>query len=314
MKANAEYSAFVHSIAFEAPGVIRLELRSRNGAPLPRVEPGAHIDLQLPNKMVRSYSLIDADERRFVIGVKRENEGGGGSRHIHENLRVGQELIVTGPRNNFRLDEQAPHVVLIGGGIGITPLLFMARSLSEAGRSWELHYAAKTPRDTAFSDIVSSFEAKAHLYFSRAEGGVRPDIAQIVKRAPAGAHFYCCGPRSMLAEFETATASLPPSHVHLERFAGDEADTTGSFSIQLARTGGTYRVEEGSTILDVLLEHDVQMDYSCTEGVCGSCMVTVLDGEPDHKDFVLSSDERRKNDRIITCCSRAKSSRLVLDI
>lgn len=308
----------VQAIVAEAEGINSIELHPLGAPALPPFGAGAHIDLYLANAMVRSYSLVNSqDERhRYVIAVNKDPASRGGSRFIHETLRVGETLKIGAPRNNFPLDEAAEHSVFIAGGIGVTPLLCMCQRMEDLGRSWELVYSARTRRNAAFLDRLEAFGAsKVHLNFDREPGGTMLDLAGIVASKPSGTHFYCCGPIPMLAAFERATAEVSPDRVHLEYFSARDAPVTGGgFVVELARTQRSIAVAEGMTLLDALLQNGIDVPHSCREGVCGSCETTVLDGVPDHRDLVLSKEERARNRSMMVCCSGSKSERLVLDL
>ncbi|MFN3891070.1 MAG: PDR/VanB family oxidoreductase [Beijerinckiaceae bacterium] len=291
------------------------EFRRPDGAALPPVEPGAHIDLNLPNGMMRQYSLVtaDGDPAAYVVGIKRDRASRGGSIYIHDHLRVGQIIAIGGPRNNFPLKEDAPHTVLIAGGIGITPIWCMAQRLKKLGRSFELHYACRDRVEVAFHDELAALpEAKIHI---DAEAGGFLDVAAIVNGARGDAHFYCCGPVPMLQGFEKATAALPPEQVHVEYFSPkEEAATGGGYVVELRKSGKEFTIPEGKTILDVLLEGGVDIMYSCQEGVCGACETAVISGTPDHRDGILTEKERAESKTMMICCSGSKSPRLVLDM
>lgn len=302
------------AIRFAAHETNLYEFERPDGGPLPLATPGAHIDIHLPNGLIRPYSLVETSEAatRYVIGVKRDGAGRGGSVAVHDGLRAGQMLRVGPPRNHFPLVEDAAHTVLIAGGIGITPIRCMARRLITRGRSFELHYACRERRDVAFRDELSSL-GQAHLHIDAEAGGRFMDVAAIVATAPAGAHFYCCGPAPMLDAFEAATASLDPAHVHLERFAPAKAIAhEGGFVVALRDTGQEFVIPQGKSILEVLREAGIDIGFSCEQGICGACRVTVLEGEPDHQDMVLSDDEKEQGDAMMICCSGSNSPRLVL--
>ncbi|MDQ0304942.1 PDR/VanB family oxidoreductase [Ancylobacter polymorphus] len=289
------------------------EFERLDGRPLPAVAPGSHVDIHLPNGMVRPYSLVASGEApaSYVIGVKRDAAGRGGSVAMHDTLRVGTMLKVGRPRNNFPLEEGAPHSVLIAGGIGITPIWCMAQRLIALGQSFEIHYACRDRRDVAFARELEALGA--HLHIDSESAGRFLDIAGIVAAAPDGAHFYCCGPAPMLTGFEAATAALPAERVHLERFAAAPMEAPqGGFVVALQASGKEFVVPEGKSILEVLREQGLDVDFSCEQGICGACRVTVLEGEPDHRDMVLSEREKAQNDAIMVCCSGSKSPRLVL--
>lgn len=308
----------IHSIALEAEGIFLLDIRPAADQHFPAATPGAHIDLHLPNGLIRSYSTVNApdDVGRYLIAVKHEASGRGGSRFIHTELRVGQHIAIGGPRNNFSLREDARHSVLIAGGIGITPIYSMARRLEQLGRSWELHYAAADSRHAAFAEALRRLQPKARFYFNAGVSASPPlNLRELVAASDAGADFYCCGPQGMLADFEAATAAIPAAHVHAEYFSAVDAPAVeGGFEVVLQRSARCVDVQPGESILDALLKLGVDVPYSCMEGVCGSCEVGVIEGEPDHRDLILSKEERQRNDRMMICCSGAKGRKLVLDL
>jgi ferredoxin-NADP reductase len=308
----------VQSIAFAARDIHLVELVRPEGGALPAVTPGSHIDLHLGKGITRSYSLVHAGEEpgSYVVGVKLDPKSRGGSRYVHEQLRVGTTLQVSAPRNHFPLLESQTHTVLIAGGIGITPIWCMAQRLQAIGASWELWYSARSREDMAFVPELSALGDKVHLHFDDEVGSVL-NLASIIGSAAEGAHFYCCGPGPMLDAYEaqTAAATRPSECVHLERFAAQQAAAVeGGFVISLARTGCDLKVPKGSSVLKVLLDNGIAVDSSCQEGICGCCEVNVLEGEVDHRDSVLTEKEKAANKSMMVCCSGAKSSRLVLDI
>ena len=291
------------------------EFRRPDGAALPPAEPGAHIDLYLPTGVMRQYSLVtaDGDPTAYVVGIKRDRTSRGGSIYAHDQLKVGQSLEIGGPRNHFPLKQDAAHTVLIAGGIGITPIWCMAQRLAKLGRSYELHYACRERGEAAFLDELQRL-ATVKLHFDTESGGKFLDIAAIMASIPPGTHVYCCGPLPMLAGFEAATAHLPPETVHVEYFSPKEAAAVeGGFVVELHRTGQTFTIPEGKTILQTLRDAGVDAPYSCEEGICGACQVTVVAGMPDHRDSILSEAEQRAGNTMLICCSGSKSARLVID-
>ncbi len=312
----------IRAITFEAEGILGFEL-----VPMPPVKElpaftaGAHVDLHLPNGLIRSYSLRNAphERHRYLIGVNKDLQSRGGSRYLHEVVRCGETLAIGLPRNNFPLDETATLNVFIAGGIGITPLMSMIARCQVLGTPWKLHYAARTRRNAAFLDPLQAYHKDANvelsLNFDQEPDGRMLDLAAIAQSLPPGAHIYCCGPLPMLAAYEKATARLPPSRVHMEYFAAkDAAATSGGFTVELARSGKSVEVRAGQTILDCLIDIGIEPLFSCQEGICGTCEVRVLEGTPDHRDLVLSAAEKAANDRMMVCCSGAKSAKLVLDL
>ena len=314
---GARMEVLVKAIRHEADAVLSLDLRPvAQGDSLPACAAGAHIDLHLGVGLVRSYSLINPEERhRYVVAVRLDSASRGGSRMIHEALRVGTRLTIEGPANNFPLNETASHSVLIAGGIGITPLLGMLARLEALGRSWELHYASRSRASAPFLDVLQQYAAtQVDLAFDQEPGGGRLDIAGIVARAGSDAHLYCCGPAPMLSAFEAACVGLPPERVHVEYFSAARMPPTGDgFTVVLKQSGLTLQVLPGETILDKMLAAQVEISYACMEGVCGTCETRVLDGIPDHHDRVLSAAERASGATMMVCCSGCKGSQLVLD-
>ena len=311
----------VKSVTWEAQGIVSFDLRPTDTGVLPPFTAGAHIDVHLPNGLVRSYSLMNPQEERhrYQVAVNRDAASRGGSSCLHETVRVGQTLTIGLPRNNFPLAEDAAHSVLIAGGIGITPLWCMVQRLAALKQRWTLYYCTRSRAHAAFLPEVLALAARSGgtvvTHFDQEAGGKLLDLAQVVAKAGPQAHLYCCGPLPMLAAFEAATAGHPPRQVHVEYFAAREAPATqGGFTVVLARSGRELQVPEGRSILDVLLDADVDVLYSCTEGVCGACETRVLEGTPDHRDLVLSKDEQAAGRTMMICCSGSKSPRLVLDL
>ena len=311
----------VKRISYEAERINAYELTDPMGGELPPFTAGGHIDLHLRNGLIRSYSLLnDQSERsRYVIAVNKDGASRGGSAYVHDTLRVGDLVTVSHPRNNFPLHENAEHSVLIAGGIGITPLLSMVQRLESLGRSWELHYAARSKVAAAFLDdiraIKPGIDEHLHADFDDERAGKVFDLAAIVNKAPAHAHLYCCGPVPMLEAFENASAARPADHVHVEYFQAREAPALeGGFEVRLAKSGRTLAVEPGKTILDTILDAGLPANFACSEGICGTCETRVLEGQPDHRDQFLSDEEKAANKTIMICCSGSKSPMLVLDL
>jgi tetrachlorobenzoquinone reductase len=311
----------VKSITYEAREINTYELRPMDGDELPLFSAGAHIDVRLPSGQTRSYSLVNApgECHRYVIAVSHVAHSRGGSRYLHERLRVGEALFVSRPRNNFTLVEDAAHTLLIAGGIGITPLWSMVQRLETLQRSWELYYCARTKQHAAFLDALKETsgarQGRLHLTFDQEPGSESLNIEAVVAAAPRAAHLYCCGPSGMLRAFETACSEWPARQMHVEYFAPKErASTDGDFRVVLARSDQKFDIPRGETILSVLLAAGVAVPNSCREGVCGSCETRVLDGVPDHRDSVLSIEEKVSGCTMMICCSGCKSEKLVLDL
>lgn len=310
----------VHSVTYEAEDVRSFELRSPAGGDLPRYTAGAHLDVLLPGGIERSYSLLDPglEPRRYRIGVQRSATSRGGSAFMFEGLKVGDIIQVTAPSNSFELFEEAPLSVLIAGGIGITPLWCMVQRLEQLGRRWQLYYATRTRERGAFLEPLRQLESRSPgrlvTVFDQEPGASMLDLRAIVASHGPHAHFYCCGPAGMLSAFEAATAAVPASQVHVEYFSAMQAPARGGFEVVLSRSGTTLFVPDDSTILQTLLARGLEVPRSCMSGVCGTCETAVLEGEPDHRDQVLSDRERASNKKMMICCSGSLGPRLVLDL
>ena len=309
----------LRQLRLEAQDVVSYEFTSADGTALPSFTAGAHIDLHLPGGRVRSYSLVNdpAERHRYVIAVDRAPESRGGSSWMHATPRPGDRFTAGEPVNDFPLYEDAPLAIFIAGGIGITPFVSMAARLKHLGRHWRLHYAARSPQRAAYAREMQALETagvQVDLRYS-SEGLGRLDLKQIVREAPAGSHLYCCGPAGMIDEFLAACEGLAPQRVHLERFtASQAAATAGGYEVELRRSGRTLAVEPGRTLLDTLLDAGVDVQYSCSQGICGTCCTNVLEGTPDHRDDYLTAEEKASNKAMMVCCSGSLGPRLVLDL
>ncbi len=319
--AETRLQAWVHTLRHEAQDTLSVELRPVGGGEFPPFEAGAHIDLHLPNGMVRSYSLCnDSRERhRYVVAVLKDRASRGGSRCVHEQLRVGSVLTIGAPRNHFPLHEEAAHTVLVAGGIGVTPILCMARRLQALGRSFELRCFARSRQHMAFMPEIEALGAPVHWHFDDERGGP-PDLRSLLaRRAPsADTHFYACGPSVMLDTFEKVCAELGHTQAHIERFAAvavqASADARQSYTVELRRSGKTFEVTPDTSLHKMLQACKADVPFSCEEGVCGSCETRVIEGEVDHRDSVLTAAERASNKVMMVCVSGCKSGRLVLDL
>jgi vanillate O-demethylase ferredoxin subunit len=307
----------LHAIAFETGSIHLFDLRDPDGRALPVFAPGAHVDMTLNGGLVRSYSLIGdpADRDRYLLGVQRDPQSRGGSRYLHDRARVGDLIEVSHPINHFPLTEDAALSVFIAGGIGITPILPMLERLASLNRPFALHYGVRDRKTLPFQARIACHADKVRMAFSREPHGRRLDIAAIVDKAPADAALYCCGPRGMLDAFAAATASRGPASVHVEHFSPAEPPAVaGGFVVELARAGQTIAVPPGMTILEALNEAGIEPACSCIQGVCGTCETHVLDGVPDHRDAILTAEERAQNRTMMICVSGARTGRLVLDL
>lgn len=308
-------AARVGAIDDLAPAIRSLELVPRDGAHWPAAEAGAHIDLELPSGLVRQYSIINPGEPdRYKIAVLRDPRGRGGSAYVFDKLTPGTDLKIGGPRNNFPLVDSGRPVCLIAGGIGVTPLLSMAKVLDGSNTPWRLHYCIRERDQLAFRDLLERFGPNVRIHVD-AENGGSPDLEEIIQSEPES-DYYCCGPAPMLEAFREATAALPQDRVHLESFDAETGvgGTEESFEIELARTGTTLIVPPDKSIMEVLEEAGIHVLYSCRNGQCGTCETAVLEGVPDHRDSLLTEEEQREGKTMMVCCSRAKTPKLRLDL
>jgi ferredoxin-NADP reductase len=323
---SSPLQALIHTLRYEATGITSVELRPLPGsAAFPAVQAGAHIDLHLGNGLVRSYSLTNPGEQhRYVVAVLNDRHSRGGSRYVHEQLRVGQSLSIGAPRNHFALDERAEHTVLVAGGIGVTPIYAMLQRLLALGRSVEVVYCARSRAEAAYLAAIEALAAAADGGAPRfalqlhldTERGAPPDLkALLAGRAPT-THFYCCGPAPMLDAYESACAQLGYAQVHMERFAAAPIAapaSTDACTIELKRSGKLLQVGPGVSILDAMLAQGLNPDHSCREGICGACEIKVISGDVEHLDQILTKQEKAANKSMMVCVSRCRSGTLVLD-
>ena len=300
-----------------ADGVVALTLRALDGAPLPPWTPGAHVDLILgsgvPN---RQYSLCgDPDDHSaYRLGILHDPSGGGGSRHVHDRLAAGDVARIRGPRNNFAL-APSPRYLFVAGGIGITPILTMIAAAESAGAGWSLVYGGRQRASMAFLDELAPYGDRVAIR-PQDEYGLL-DLDALLGTPQPDTLVYCCGPEPLLAAVEERCGAWPSHALHVERFAARPMSAparTEAFDVELARTGLTLTVPPERSVLDVVEAAGVGVLSSCAEGTCGTCETGVLDGLPDHRDSVLTTDEKAANDCMLICVSRSCSDRLVLDL
>jgi ferredoxin-NADP reductase len=308
----------VRSITYLAQAINGYELADPRGRDLPRFAPGAHIALRAGG-FLRRYSLWNdaAERRRYCIAVLREDASRGGSRYLHENVRVGDIVEVSTPRNDFPLDPAAKRHLLIAGGIGIAPITSMVTELCRRRAEFELHYCTRSPERTAFRRELAPLAAEGRLYFHHDGGDPARglDIRAALREPRPGTHLYYCGPAPLMAAAAEAARHWPAGTVHCEYFTGvpePAAAEDQPFCVRLAKTGGDYEVRAGETIAEALQRHGVPVRTSCELGYCGTCLTPYLAGDPDHRDQVLEESGRRHY--VLICCSRSKSPVLVLDL
>jgi vanillate O-demethylase ferredoxin subunit len=329
----------VRQIRFEGSGIHSYELTDPTGEALPPFEAGAHIDVWMSDDLVRQYSLSNSplERHRYVIAVLRDEAGRGGSKAVHDGLKVQDIVMVSRPRNNFALDGRAGKVILLAGGIGITPLKAMAHQLDAQGTKYELHYCAKDIGCVAFHSELSMLQRDGQVHF-HFDGGVPSDgldIEKLLSSPLPGTHLYYCGPGGFMTACAKAAAHWPKGTVHFEHFkapikVGNEAGSADSarpsesaphaladteldvFDVEIASTGRLVRVEAGQSIVDALALADIPIETSCCAGLCGTCKTRYLAGEVQHNDYIL--DEEEKAHYLTTCVSRSKTKVLVLDL
>jgi ferredoxin-NADP reductase len=314
----------VTQMTWEADGVVSVRLaRIETDDPLPAWEPGAHIDVYVPDGTTRQYSLCGdpGDLSSWQIAVLREPEGRGGSAFIHDQLRVGDRLLVTRPKNNFAL-EDAPYHVLIAGGVGITPMMAMAEQLAREGRSFHLTYGGRTCDSMAFRSRLAALGERVTFLAEDQDG--RPDLEALVKDLPHGGLVYVCGPVGLLRAVQAAAEAAHGVDQDLVRFelfsrAGVEPTETAaldadSYELVLAESGHTLRLAPEANILEVVLALGVEVENDCRDGICGSCITPIRSGTVDHRDLVLTKKEQAAMDQMLICVSRPTCHRLELEL
>lgn len=304
----------LRSMVWEAPEVVSLDLVRVDRAPLLQFEPGAHVDIYLPDGAIRQYSLCSdpSDTSHYRIAVR--NVGGISSHFVHRKVRPGDLLTISAPRNNFPLVDAANYI-FIAGGIGITPLMPMIWEVTAKRRNWTLRYCHRLGQDAPF--LAEIAKSAGEILLHSTESGTRLDVAAELHAVRENTHVYCCGPESLMAGVEEATRHWPEGSVHFEWFTPRSnmlEGGTNSFEVACDASGLTLQVPPDKTILTVLNEAGIHVPCSCQQGICGTCEVRVLAGEVEHRDSILSSAERAANTIMMTCVSRARGPRLVLDI
>jgi ferredoxin-NADP reductase len=314
---GSDFVVSVHEKERLAEGVVGLAFKGLDEEMFPLWTPGAHVDLVLPDGVVRQYSLCGDPRDRSVleVAVLREPASRGGSVYIHDTMQQGDQIRLRGPRNNFKL-APASEYLFIAGGIGITPLIPMLAEVEARGSDWRLLYGGRARASMAFRDeLVAQYGARVELC-PQDELGLL-DLETAIKPCGSDALIYCCGPEPLINAVQRACKALPPESLRIERFAprsGGSVDKTGQFEIELASSGEVLTVPSGKTILEVLNGAGVPTYASCQEGTCGSCETPVLSGAIDHRDEVLSDEERQAGDVMMICVSRAACARLRLDL
>jgi vanillate O-demethylase ferredoxin subunit len=306
----------------EAQGICAIEMMAVPGQVLPSFSAGSHIDVHVPGGFIRPYSLCNdpSEEHRYVIGVLRDPASRGGSVAVHDQVKAGQNLQISAPKNHFALSHEASSHLLLAGGIGITPILCMAERLANIGADFELHYCTRNRHKTAFLDRIneSAFASQVELHFDDGVPEQKIDLAKLLVKPEPGRHVYVCGPKGFMdAALGLARVNgWPPEQLHCEVFNADIAATAqdAGFEVQIASTGHLLQVPAQVSVLKALAAHGIEIPFACEQGVCGTCLTRVISGTPDHRDQYLTSEEQAVGDQFMPCCSRAKTPRLVLDL
>lgn len=306
----------LEAITPAGPRIKMFRFAAARGEALPSASPGAHLDIEVAPGLLRQYSLVEIDPAGtcYTIAVLRQQEGRGGSMALHDQAKIGAIYKASAPRNNFPLSATPGESVLFGGGIGITPLLPMYRALKARGETPKLFYWARTAEDFLCREELAQDPA-VHLLVTTSPSV--PRLTDLIPQFPAGAHLYCCGPEAMLNAFTDATTGRPAALLHIERFAPTvpaAAEVNKPFTVVLRRSERTLEIPANKSILEVCLDEGIDAEYSCEEGVCGACQVTVLEGEVAHRDSVAPAVAHDREHTMTICCSRAARSTLVLDL
>lgn len=303
-----------------ADDIIVIELVPVDGGTLPPFDPGSHVDVEIEPDLTRQYSLCGDPARsdRYRLGILLDPASRGGSSGAHQRFHVGERIRISPPRNNFPLAKEASATVLLGGGIGVTPLLAMAHHLHTVGLPFMLHYCARSRSRAAFLDELEAapYADRVRLHFDDGDSSQRLDPVRDFPSPAGGNHLYVCGPTGFMdwVIASACTLGFPDGQVHKEYF-GAEVDTGGdAFEVELSRSGKTVQVAAGQSIVAALKAIGIRVEVSCEQGVCGTCLCDVFDGIPDHRDSYLTDDEKAGNDQMMLCCSRAKTPKLVLDL
>lgn len=304
-----------------AEGVSCFELESETGEALPAFSAGAHIDVAVPGGLTRQYSLCSDPVRRscYEIAVLKDDSGRGGSKAMHEAVQEGDFLQISPPKNHFPLAPGAHDTLLLAGGIGITPLLCMAGRLSALHASFQLHYCTRSREKTAFRERIEQAPYSQQVHFHTDDlPESKLDLAALLAGCRAGTHLYTCGPQGFMDWVldSARQAGWGDDRLHYEFFNARPAKlvTDGLFEVQIASSGLVIPVAPHESIVDAIQARGVQVQVSCLQGVCGTCLTRVLEGEVDHRDMYLTEAERAANDQMLVCCSRARSDRIVLDL
>ncbi|WP_027855167.1 PDR/VanB family oxidoreductase [Marinobacterium litorale] len=320
---SQELSLVLRKITFEGKSINSYEFVDPDGKDLPPFEAGSHIDIKVSSNVTRQYSLCNdpSETHRYVIAVLRDENGRGGSKAIHDQLKVQDIVTVSLPRNNFELSDNTKRAILIGGGIGITPLKSMAHKLRSLNIPYELHYCAKDKTCVAFYDEICALSdnENVHFHFDGGDPNNGLNLQKLFESQRDGDHLYYCGPSGFMEACKTSAAHWTKGTVHFEHFkapvapkADSQPERTDGYKIKLNSTGEVIEVAAGVSVLEALQNSGVEVERSCESGLCGACKIRFLEGEVDHQDYILDDEER--SDHFTSCVSRVTSDLIVLDI
>jgi vanillate monooxygenase ferredoxin subunit len=306
----------------EATDICLIELVPTAGANLPSFSAGSHIDVQLPGGLTRQYSLCNdpQESHRYQIAVLRDPASRGGSVAVHEQLQVGDVIQISAPKNHFALAHDAKRSLLLAGGIGVTPILCMAERLAHTGAAFTMHYCTRSVDRTAFRTRIAQakFAGQVQFHLDDGDEAQKLNLQTLLAKPQADVHLYVCGPKGFMgAVLGTARAQgWPEAQLHFEFFAAEVVHSTqdGGFEVKLASSGRIIPVAADQTVTHALEAAGVMVQTSCEQGVCGTCLTRVLEGQPDHRDMYLTPEEQAANDQFLPCCSRSKTPLLVLDL
>lgn len=300
-----------------ADDIYLFEFRRANDGELPQFTAGAHVTIRVPNGIDRKYSLCNdpAEHNRYLVAVKREVAGRGGSNSFIEETKVGDDLAVSAPFNDFGLPPRTQDFLFIAGGIGITPIMPMIHELLAQGKRFRLYYCTRSPETTAFLAELSKleFKDKVTIHHDYGDPAFSLDLAPILQERKNREHLYCCGPRALMEAVRNMTQHWSSAAVHFEAFSDAETHKPGDrpFTVRLARTNETIEVPADKTILEVMRAKGHTVPSSCEGGTCGTCRTKLIFGEADHRDLFLAADQRI--DYIMICVSRANSTVIKID-
>lgn len=305
----------------EAEGIVSLELARADGGLLPAFSAGSHIDVHLRPDLIRQYSLCNHPEerQRYLIGVQRDPASRGGSVAIHDDIGEGDLIAISEPKNHFPL-ARARRSLLFAGGIGITPMLCMAERLAHTATDFELHYCTRNPARTAFRERIaaSDFASQTHYHFDDGAEEQKLDLPALLDVPDHSTHLYVCGPVGFIDHLckVAKDSGWRAANLHYEYFGAPAQDSSGdtAFDVEIVSTGEIVTIPPGQAVTNVLKRHGIEIDVACQRGACGTCVTRILEGEPEHRDVYLSAEEKARKDQFTPCCSRARSSLLVLDL